>query len=53
MDLISGKKIVDAKSIVGALAISKAGELDVIAHAEECSDFLKQIRPYLKQDQMS
>ena len=53
VDLISGKKIVDAKSIVGALAISKAGELDVIAHAEECSDFLKQIRPYLKQDQMS
>lgn len=45
VDLISGKKIVDAKSIVGALAISKAGELDVIAHAEECSDFLKQIRP--------
>ena len=29
VDLISGKKIVDAKSIVGALAISKAGELDV------------------------
>ncbi|MGI6012186.1 MAG: HPr family phosphocarrier protein [Ruminococcus sp.] len=50
VDVVSGKKIVDAKSVVGVMALSKAGEVDVIAHAEECGEFLRQIRPYLKQE---
>lgn len=50
VDVVSGKKIVDAKSVVGVMALSKAGMVDVVVHTEDCGEFLDKIRPYLKQE---
>ena len=47
MDLKAGCRIVDAKSIVSAAAISDASELTLQIHADDCSEVLDCISPYL------
>ena len=50
IDLISGRFLVDAKSILGifSLDISKPVRLDI--HAEECDVLLEQLKPYLVEE---
>lgn len=46
-NLKAGCRIVDAKSIVSAAAISDASELTLQIHADDCSEVLDCISPYL------
>lgn len=48
VDLKSGKNIVDAKSILGVLAISKADGVELIIHSDEYEELLDKIQAYLR-----
>ena len=50
IDLIPGRFLVDAKSILGifSLDISKPVRIDI--HAEECDVLLEQLKPYLVEE---
>lgn len=47
IDLISGRYIVDGKSIMGILSLNLANPIDVEIHCDKCSDFLKEIKPFM------
>lgn len=40
VDLVSGRIIVDAKSVMGVIALSEADKLEMVVHADESPDFL-------------
>lgn len=46
VDLMSGRKIVDAKSLLGVIAISKADEIELVIHGEECQEIMDKIQEY-------
>lgn len=48
IDLVSENKIVDAKSVIGVMAISKAGNLELVIHSDNPSPVLNQIRDFLR-----
>lgn len=43
VDLVSGRIIVDAKSVMGVAAISNADKLEMVIHDEKCPDFLEKV----------
>ena len=43
VDLVSGRMIVDAKSIMGVMAISKARNLELVVHANDEPEGLDKI----------
>ncbi len=43
IDIISGKYIADAKSIMGIFGLDLNSELTLNIYSEDCDDFLKQI----------
>jgi phosphotransferase system HPr-like phosphotransfer protein len=46
-DIKSGSRLVDAKSIMGVLALAKAKTVELILHTnEECGELLKAIAPF-------
>lgn len=47
VDLRSGKNIVDAKSLLGVLAISNAHGVELVVHHDECGELLKRVHEYL------
>ena len=49
VDLVSGRYVVDAKSIMGlfSLDLSKAIEMQIHADEAECADLLEKVKPYL------
>lgn len=48
VDLKSGKNIVDAKSLLGVIAISKADGVELVIHSDECQDLLDRLQNYVK-----
>lgn len=44
VDLKSGKNIVDAKSLLGVMAIFKADGVELQIHSDDCDDLLKKLR---------
>lgn len=48
VDLKSGKNIVDAKSLLGVIAISKADRIELIIHGDDCGELLDNIPGYLR-----
>ena len=48
VDLKSGKNIVDAKSLLGVIAISKADGVELVIHSDECQELLDRIQAYLR-----
>lgn len=50
VDMVSGNKIVDAKSLVGVLALSKSNKLEIVVHSEYDRDLEDKIKPFLKPD---
>lgn len=47
VDLKSGKNIVDAKSILGVIAISKADHVELVIHSDDCGELLDKIQAYV------
>ncbi|GAA0794848.1 HPr family phosphocarrier protein [Clostridium sp. AF19-22AC] len=48
VDLKSGKNIVDAKSILGVIAISKADHVELVIHSDDCGELLDKIQAYVR-----
>lgn len=49
VDLKSGKNLVDAKSFLGVMAISKADNVELIIHSEACEELVRRIKGYIKE----
>lgn len=48
-DLKSGKNIVDAKSILGVIAISRAQGVELLVHSEQCSDLFEELQDFIRE----
>ena len=48
VDPKSGKNIVDAKSLLGVIAISKADGVELVIHSDECQELLDRLQNYVK-----
>lgn len=48
IDLKSGKNIVDAKSILGVIAISRADGIELVVHSDDCAELLEKVRGYVR-----
>lgn len=48
IDLSSGHRVVDAKSIVSAVALSNADDLTLTIHTDDYMPVLKSIEPYIE-----
>lgn len=47
VDLVQGRYIVDAKSIMGIFALDTLSPIEVIAHTEDASEFFKAIEHFI------
>ncbi|WP_320972057.1 HPr family phosphocarrier protein [Enterocloster bolteae] len=45
-DIRCGSRVVDAKSVMGVLALAKHHDVELILHTEECTSLLQDIAPY-------
>ncbi|MCL2086130.1 MAG: HPr family phosphocarrier protein [Oscillospiraceae bacterium] len=48
-DLVSGKYVVDAKSIMGIFSLDLSKTLELRIHSDDCEDFLISIKKFLKE----
>lgn len=47
VDLISGKYVVDAKSIMGIFSLDLSMPIDVQVHSDDCDAFIDEIKSYI------
>lgn len=47
IDLVSGRYIIDAKSIMGIFSVDLSKPLDLRIHGDEAEEILKQLKKYL------
>lgn len=47
VDLISGRYVVDAKSIMGIFSLDLTQPIDVEIHSDDCDAFVEEIKPYI------
>ncbi|HIR93616.1 MAG TPA: HPr family phosphocarrier protein [Candidatus Egerieimonas intestinavium] len=47
IDLISGRYLTDAKSIMGVLSMDLNQPIDMLVHSERCEEFLEAIKDYI------
>ena len=47
VDLISGRYVVDAKSIMGIFSLDLTPPIDVEIHSDDCDAFVDEIKPYI------
>ena len=47
VDLISGRYVVDAKSIMGIFSLDLTQPIDVEIHSDDCDAFVDEIKPYI------
>ena len=45
-DVKCGRRVVDAKSVVGVLSLAKSKTVELILHTDECDALLEEIAPY-------
>ena len=45
-DLISGKNMVDAKSLLGVIAISRAEKIELVVYGEDLKELIGEIQRY-------
>ena len=48
-DLISGRYVIDAKSIMGIFSLDLSKEITMEVHSDDCADFLAEIKPFIVQ----
>lgn len=47
VDLVQGRYIVDAKSIMGIFALDILSPIELVAHTADASDFFESIKDYI------
>lgn len=47
IDLISGRYLTNAKSIMGVLSLNLNQPIEMLVHSERCEEFLHSIREYI------
>ena len=47
IDLISGRYLTDAKSIMGVLSMDLNQPIEMLVHSERCEEFLQAIKDYI------
>ena len=47
VDLISGRYVVDAKSIMGIFSLDLSRPIKLETYAEDCDDFMEEIKPFV------
>lgn len=47
VDLVSGKYVIDAKSIMGILSLDLAQPVNMVVHTDECGGFVEQIKKFI------
>lgn len=47
MDIVSGRYVVDAKSIMGIFSLDLSKNLELNVHSDSCEDFLADISAYI------
>ena len=48
IDLISGRYVVDAKSIMGIFSLDLTQPIKVEAHGEDCEDLMTELAPFIQ-----
>ena len=48
-DLVSGRYVIDAKSIMGIFSLDLSKEITMEVHSDDCADFLAEIKPFIVQ----
>ena len=46
-DLVSGRYVIDAKSIMGIFSLDLSKPIKLEAHSDDCEDFLAAIKPFI------
>ena len=46
-DLVSGRYVIDAKSIMGIFSLDLTQPIDVEIHSDDCDAFVDEIKPYI------
>ena len=50
VDLISGKYVIDAKSIMGILSLDLSQSVNLVVHTDECGGFLESIERFIVEE---
>ena len=48
VDLVSGRYVVDAKSIMGIFSLDLSKAIEMQIHSDDCAAFLEDLKPYLQ-----
>lgn len=48
VDLVSGKYVIDAKSIMGILSLDLTQPVNMIVHTDECGGFLQRVGKFIE-----
>ena len=46
-DLVSGRYVIDAKSIMGIFSLDLSKAITMEVHSDDCQDFLNEIKPFI------
>ncbi len=47
IDLVSGRYVVDAKSIMGIYSLDLSKPIEVQIHSDDCDDLVAELKPYV------
>lgn len=47
IDIVSGRYVVDAKSILGIFSLDIEKPLELIIHGEDCTEILQELEPFI------
>lgn len=47
-DLVSGRYVIDAKSIMGIFSLDLSKPIKVEAHSDDCEDLLRDVAPFVQ-----
>jgi len=48
VDLVSGRYVVDAKSIMGIFSLDLSKAIEMQIHSDDCDAFVEELKPYLQ-----
>ncbi len=48
VDLVSGRYVVDAKSIMGIFSLDLSKPIDVEVHNDNCDELMEALKPYIQ-----
>lgn len=50
MDLLTGRYIIDAKSIMGILSLDLAEPIKMVIHSDDCEELLESLKEFIVED---